>query len=764
MGRSERDHNNPRKRRHDDIGSLTHDGIDPDDRSTIVTTTGTTLLEPYILARVGNERRRIPQSTFLSSIWKDGCLDSACMVCNEPFDFTDMSSAPIRTIGFDYSQLSQTQASVIDITQAPLTPHPIRIYNRHLECIKENNIDFIPISHAWHEEIALAQDNGVDNINAAFLAYQVPVKTLLAATRKYGRDVEIWHDYLSVPQWQKKTQQELLLSIPAIYNYPESIIIHLDDVRTDDLTQAYEDHSYGTFVEGLVSVIRSRWFDRMWVTLEYIQGKEVLVASKEYELVDFNAGDLSLRIENVVASYIKRDGHGTFMNDVISRGTRWGRKVSWTDMESWKGHPEKPRTFGAATHILGMKHCRDPRDYYFALGGMIGFNPGADIDSHQAQGAGHGGDSFEYFFSLAVHALAGGDYTPLLVNPIPGEKPDLRAPWVRGYSQMSERLWDLGVCHRPARCTEIIRDGVIQPELESVGVVDWLDIGAFNLGESSSTSKMFMGIVIEIVRSIGTCPVAFTAAIDRIFAGTERKGLYTEWENDSGSKARKSEHTHAYGSSSASIPDNKLGDMLEKVSALMHGGGMMSAWPANHSTNNHKPRANTNLGGNSNAMTKMQNLSREIVTHLRLDKPSKHSADSRLTITQSEAQWYWDRFGERDMESLARVRCKYCGRRFMIRLTLWQEPSPGALLDSGGLVPGCSCQVYRIPGLLFDETVPDGVGLVVEWNYPDILDDGPSVFGRVIGKMIYGTGAGTCECRRLERVRLGNATLENKDK
>ncbi len=38
---------------------------------------------------------------------------------------------------------------------------------------------------------------------------------------------------------------------------------------------------------------------------------------------------------------------------------------------------------------------------------------------------------------------------------------------------MSERFWDLGFCHKKARSLEIVKDGVIQPELQPVGIVEW---------------------------------------------------------------------------------------------------------------------------------------------------------------------------------------------------------------------------------------------------------------------------------------------------
>lgn len=398
-----------------------------------------TTSEPRVTFHIGSEIRQVPQSRLLSYFWRDG-LDSNCVVCGEKFV---LGVAPVvRTIGFECSQT--LQPPIIDITQTALAPHPIRINNRHLVCIKSKKIDYIPVSHAWHEAVAKAQDDHVEDLNAAWLAYQIPVKTLLAATKKYG-PIEIWHDYLSVPQWQKETQQQLLLSIPAIYSYPQSTIMHLDDVRACHLSQAYDDQSYQTFIEGLTSTIRSRWFDRMWVTLEYIQSNEVLMLTEEYEISNVSASDLSLRISNLAAKYVKRDGVGKFMQEFVNRRCRWVKNVSWTDMESWKSRLDKHRTFGGAIYILGMKQCREPQDYYFALGGMIGFTP---KESDELLGR----DSFEYFFSLALHALANGDYTPLLLNPLPEERPDARAPWLRGHSQMSEMSWDLGsVTRKPTR-------------------------------------------------------------------------------------------------------------------------------------------------------------------------------------------------------------------------------------------------------------------------------------------------------------------------
>src|SRR6202000_2838756 len=90
----------------------------------------------------------------------------------------------------------------------------------------------------------------------------------------------------------------------------------------------------------------------------------------------------------------------------------------------------------------------------------------------------------------------------------------------------------------------------------------------------------------------------------------------------------------------------------------------------------------------------------EIDTILKLERGETNCKDNREEITRQEAEWYHNKHG-RPMEGVARVRCKFCAQRFIFRLTCWEIPT----MDYS--------QVYRIPGLLYDETVPDGTGLVM---------------------------------------------------
>lgn len=159
-------------------------------------TASQTSSEPTVCFHVGNESRETSQGSLLSYIWNTG-LDSSCVSCGEPFQ--PSKDVPIRRIGLERN--SPLRPSVIDITQDPISPWNLRIFNRHFACIKTNKVNYIPISHAWHESVAAAHDTRTESISVARIVYQTPLKTLLALA-EVSPDCEIWHDYISVPQWR----------------------------------------------------------------------------------------------------------------------------------------------------------------------------------------------------------------------------------------------------------------------------------------------------------------------------------------------------------------------------------------------------------------------------------------------------------------------------------------------------------------------------------------------------------------------------------
>jgi hypothetical protein len=458
------------------------------------------------------------------------------------------------------------------------------------------------------------------------------------------------------------------------------------------LKHLYENPSKSLFLDGLVAVTRSRWFERMWVTLEYLQSNKVIIIGEDLAPFNITANDLLDRLDDHISIYGRNSTGWCSQGELVRIGCNWDIKVSWTDMETWKNRQDIYRTLGGAIFIMGSKKCRNPNDYFVALDAMMGVDRTGLETSGTAMS--EPSDSFQQFHSLAWKALEDGDYTPLLLTPVESEKDDPRAPWLRGYSKMSSLFWDWGVCYRNAKHRNIIRGGRVQPDLESVGVIEDWD----TLHVTEEFDDTLFKVLSRTIQASGESPEAFCGAFDRIYPKEEMKGIRmagemlknpTEWDYTEGSNYE-----------------------LARIRGLL-GKWLALEWDLELQDG---PR-----------YAALKGLAVELTTLLGMETAQKHTTDTRIGDMWREINWRQEMHGS-EMEGIARVRCKFCAARFIYRLTCWEEPRPEA------------AQVYRIPGLFFDLTVPEGVGMVVCGK-------------RIIGKMAFGTPA--CSCRRMEPVVIG---------
>jgi hypothetical protein len=146
--------------------------------------------------RVGDRVRSTSQAKFLGEIWAD-VFDSDCIVCLQNFD--PPQQLPIPTFTFTISNKVEGSGTTEALTI------PLRIYNRHLACIAENQINYFLISHFWDESVAVANDSRSSNDEAEILVPRCLWGTFAAVEAEYGPDIELWHDYISIPQWQRDT-------------------------------------------------------------------------------------------------------------------------------------------------------------------------------------------------------------------------------------------------------------------------------------------------------------------------------------------------------------------------------------------------------------------------------------------------------------------------------------------------------------------------------------------------------------------------------
>ncbi|KAI1322228.1 hypothetical protein F5Y16DRAFT_404720 [Xylariaceae sp. FL0255] len=630
-----------------------------------------TLREPIIVVHVGSVRQQIAQSKFLSHIWKSG-LESPCVVCHPDFSEKD---PPIRTLTFETAEDLNDDSQ--DITQQPIAPHPIRILNRHFTCLKAKKISYYPISHVWHQTVSLAQVARDPTLDAARLAYQIPVKTLLSLTKKFGQ-VEIWHDYLSVPQWQPTVQQQLLLKLPSIYSYPDCMVMHLDDVSLLYLHAVIDPPGYGVFIESIAKLTNSRYFDRMWVVLEYIQGRNALVLSQFYDILDSPAANLSHLAGVSLGRYVSRLGQDRFNELAGAKGFQWDKRACWNDQQIWKDQDPDLRTLGAAIFIIAQKRCRDHHDYFFSLRFLLNLQRD-DANVHTILSD----NTFASHLELCWDALITGDYSPLLFLPVLSEVIDGRAPWLRGHSKLSHNLWDYGTCRRLAKCRVIIREGKIQPQLESIGMVQSFEHYDF----FGSAESVFYKVAKKILDVSGNSSGWFCDAISRIFPSATRKGQITAGSVDEWRL----------------LADSYM--ILKQVERLGY------------------------FYFKGDQRSEAAQVSKKLMALLGLALPEKQSSISRIKAASEEAQWY-----RMKLDGLVSVKCKGCSEEFLFRAIMW---------DTSALA---TAEMYRIPGLLYDDTIAEGVGLIVN-------------NGKIIGKMAYAIPA--CDCRLSEIVEIKSQSPAN---
>jgi hypothetical protein len=521
------------------------------------------------------------------------------------------------------------------------------------------------------------------NLEAARLVYQVPVRTLAAAAAEYGIDTEIWHDYLSVPQWETKVQGRLILALPMIFINPSHILMHLDDVPFQCLHDLSRSTSYLKLLNTMTLFFNSRWFGRMWVCLEYVLSRDVFILTQDYKISHQKSSWYVDRVEKCMASIIDEYGHDQFFEKVFEHGFPWPTYRAWTDMERRKNQDIHFRTLGDAVYIIGEKNCRQHRDRFLALKGFLSLGEDDRDEAPILQ------DALEACLSVWWQALENGDYTPLLFTPDRSESSFRHAPWLHGHAIMTEDLWDLGMMHKRPVFQTIIRDGKILPELESIGIVEEHEYFSF----AGDQTDVFHKVASKILQSSGICPKKFGDAIDRIFIRNERKGRYSEDQS-----RQDLPPTSEVPSSVDSYDLLQLGVLLNDYSRSIY----------------------------SRERDKSLTIARGIFDLMRLDRPEDEAGLSRFSLAAKEVAWYGA-----NMESLARINCKTCSQRSLFRLVVWEAPKSFA-------------QVYRIPGLLYDETIPEGAGLVIDGK-------------RIIGKMLYGTPA--CNCRKSEMVEIGSARI-----
>ncbi|KAK6215471.1 hypothetical protein QIS74_08490 [Colletotrichum tabaci] len=197
-----------------------------------------------------------------------------------------------------------------------------------------------------------------------------------------GKDVEVWHDYISVPQWSPDLKTSILQVVNRIYAGSALTVVHLEDVTpamVDKFLHAPEDSAR---LSGMVGLCNAKWFSRVWTAMEYIRSANVRVMDSEMRLHGEESADvyqkqLDMFWHEQVAKY---GGDAQRLEVRLEMGK---------NMMPWNIGPmiqcraeSKNRNFGLSFALLSRRGCRDKRDFLYALQGTITGHSVTELDGH----------------------------------------------------------------------------------------------------------------------------------------------------------------------------------------------------------------------------------------------------------------------------------------------------------------------------------------------------------------------------------------------
>ena len=402
---------------------------------------------------------------FLKKCWTNG-FDTPCALCRKEFDLS--TEPPVRLLS-----LAQHSEPIDPLTDK--LPHLI-VKNYHLGCLKADNVKFFPVSHPWHSSIAQAYALRTYNAKAAQTCYEIPIRTLLAVARHFGRDHMLWHDYISIPQWQDDFRGTVIL--PQIFKIFETsgyAIIHLGRLPPVQVVQNPTPKIISGHSEELQQFFKAHLFTRLWPIVETDRAGDAYIMSNEYDIMDLKFSAFVERVKDAVATgRMSETGYETL-------SSRW-----LDDLPLFIRERQKTKCLGYVYDMIADLGCRSFRDKFIGASELLGV---ADYPTQLPT------DTQDACLWLAERRIEANDLSPLLLRPS-AEPIYEKAFWLKGHQVIQKEMWGWGTqIHPPAELPQLDRH-TVRLELHLLGII--VDNISWNIesdGGAVSTSKELLSLV-----------------------------------------------------------------------------------------------------------------------------------------------------------------------------------------------------------------------------------------------------------------------------
>ncbi|KAL1637193.1 hypothetical protein SLS56_000852 [Neofusicoccum ribis] len=267
---------------------------------------------------------------------------------------------------------------------------------------------------------------------------------------------EMWHDYLSVPQWQEAVKQQILVHVASIFRQASFTLVHLEDVSRQCIQQMRSGRSLRERAEGVARICNAAWFSRVWTAMEYVRSRDIRPMLDDCTLFE-GVHDLFLA-----------ELHDSWDSIVKARGdVHEAEKLARDGLVPWQLGPlarirsQETSSFAEAFSVLAKRGCRSNKDFFHALDGILGTNwePGPNFNYRNA------------CLRFARDCLRRGDYTPLLMSRLPVD--DNPGGIGIGYHDMG--MWSLGTLKcSPTDSLSLSPGGNPVLKVEKIGPVQFI--------------------------------------------------------------------------------------------------------------------------------------------------------------------------------------------------------------------------------------------------------------------------------------------------
>ncbi|KAL9094076.1 MAG: hypothetical protein Q9165_003746 [Trypethelium subeluteriae] len=348
--------------------------------------------------------------SFFNSLWSGS---NKTLVCNHCGEQISSEEALARTFTIK-SQMDTEEKLCAEEIPVPTLSEVILIYHRHLGCLFDST-PYVAMSHVWHEQVADLQYRRDTTVlcadDVANIVREVPCRIYRGLTTVFTEDFEVWHDYISVPQWQPSLKSQIIQAIPRIFKQALRTVAYLSDIEARSFDAMRESSSSEGVCRGISDICNSRWFSRVWTAMELTQSRDLRIMLKDFSLIEGHSLNYS-PLEELSSSWneqVASHANAHVAEQMVGMGH---------NLVPWQLGPigmirilnlRGIRTMFASAHELLARRCVTvPRDFFYGLLGMV------KTDLTEAQLS---LDNREALLQIARNCIKQDDLSPLFMIP-----------------------------------------------------------------------------------------------------------------------------------------------------------------------------------------------------------------------------------------------------------------------------------------------------------------------------------------------------------